>query len=205
MITQAHREHKWHMGHKVTGHEGQCAHFHGHEYTITFYCEASLGQLDSVGRVIDFSVIKEKLCSWIDENWDHKFMISSSDSVALALQELDPEGVVIVAFNPTAENIASQLLGLSYTLLSGTGVKVTKIILYETSKCGVTLDANNASYPNISWAGSGAVAAVIPPLTVAVPGVAVVPYTVAPETSSVTDTNTGTDTNNKNEPPHNQD
>lgn len=33
-----------------------------HNGRVTFYCQAD--ELDSVGRVIDFSVIKTSLCNW---------------------------------------------------------------------------------------------------------------------------------------------
>ena len=52
-------------GHRVLGHENKCANAHGHNYVA--YISARSNDLDKVGRVIDFSVLKEKIGGWIDE------------------------------------------------------------------------------------------------------------------------------------------
>jgi len=56
-------------GHRVLGHEGKCAHLHGHRYVAEITVESA--GLDSLGRVVDFSVIKEKVGKWVDENWEY--------------------------------------------------------------------------------------------------------------------------------------
>ena len=78
MITYATRFHDFSCGHRVVGHESHCAHLHGHNYRVHFTVE---GKLDSVGRVLDFSVIKSKLCQWLEDNWDHRFLYWSEDTV----------------------------------------------------------------------------------------------------------------------------
>ena len=50
------RYHDFSYGHRIHGHESVCGHLHGHNGRVTFYCTAS--KLDSVGRVVDFSVIR---------------------------------------------------------------------------------------------------------------------------------------------------
>ena len=102
------RYHDFSTGHRVYGHESKCAHLHGHNYRIHLTVEAD--QLDTVGRVMDFSVIKEKLCYWLEEEWDHKFLVWNMDPFAKTLKELDPKGTVIVNFNPTAENMGQYLI-----------------------------------------------------------------------------------------------
>ena len=67
------RYHDISCGHRVANHESKCAHLHGHNYRITFECAAE--ELDNVGRVLDFSVIKSTLCEWLEANWDHHFLI----------------------------------------------------------------------------------------------------------------------------------
>lgn len=136
----AERYHDFSMGHKVTGHESKCAHLHGHNYRCHFSVK-SVNGLDKVGRVIDFSVIKTKLCQWLEDNWDHKFLIFKDDRMAKKLKAMDPKGVVIVNFNPTAENMADHLLFvISVKQLKDTGCIVTKIVLEETRKCSVTYE-----------------------------------------------------------------
>ena len=76
---QVHREHEIHCGHRVVGHEGKCRHLHGHGYVIHFTCEAENGELDSIGRVIDFGEVKSKLCMWLEDNWDHRTLLWSAD------------------------------------------------------------------------------------------------------------------------------
>lgn len=133
MIT-ATRYHDFSAGHRVYGHESKCAHLHGHNYRV-FFTVAAEYNLDTLGRVMDFSVIKEKLCYWVEENWDHKFLIFSMDPKARALQQLD-ETVVVVPFNPTAENMASYLLNsVGPDQLEGTGVRLVKVSVEETRKC----------------------------------------------------------------------
>lgn len=132
------RYHDFSAGHRVCNHESKCAHLHGHNYRVTFHCQAfntPTGQ-DSLGRVIDFSVIKATLCEWLEENWDHKFLVWEEDPFADQLRGMDPEGVVLVPFNPTAENMGLHLLNVvAPNQLSGTGVSVVEISVEETRKC----------------------------------------------------------------------
>ena len=154
----ANRYHDISVGHRVVGHEGKCRHLHGHNYRIHFFCEAA--KLDELGRVIDFSVIKEKLCMWLETNWDHKFLAWEKDTLICSLDSLmfqnsdNPtanikdednkffnESIVWVDFNPTAENLAEYLLNIiGPRQLAGTGVTLTKVIIEETRKCSVTCE-----------------------------------------------------------------
>jgi 6-pyruvoyltetrahydropterin/6-carboxytetrahydropterin synthase len=135
----AERYHDFSTGHRVYGHESKCAHLHGHNYRITFTVEAE--QLDTVGRVMDFSVIKNLLCEWVEENWDHKFLIWSNDPFAEELKKIDPDGVVTVAFNPTAENMGQYLIDVVAPIqLEGTGVTLIKVRVEETRKCSVEVE-----------------------------------------------------------------
>lgn len=134
---QVQRYHDICAGHRVHGHEGKCAHLHGHNYRIHFTCESQ--GLDSVGRVVDFSVIKEKLCMFVERFWDHKFLIWYDDPDAKALAAMDPDGVVLVGFNPTAENLAAHLvLEIAPNQLFGTGVRLVECRIEETAKCSAS-------------------------------------------------------------------
>jgi len=124
-------------GHRVLNHESKCANPHGHNYVAWIHAEAPA--LDNIGRVIDFSVLKEKVGAWIEENWDHTFILSVLDlRLRLLLQETPDrnKAVFVAAFNPTAENMATYLLhGVCPMVLEGTGVTVTKVTLFETENC----------------------------------------------------------------------
>ena len=150
---QAHRYHDISCGHRVVGHESKCRHLHGHNYRVHFYCESD--QLDEVGRVIDFSVIKSNLCMWLEENWDHKFLCWVKDYLMQSIAIRDPykehlverdeddfyNSFASVPFNPTAENMAEYLLvEIGPKQLQGTGVTLTKVVIEETRKCAVTME-----------------------------------------------------------------
>lgn len=135
MKTSAVRYHDICCGHRVVGHEGKCKNLHGHNYR--FHFEITSSTLDKVGRVLDFSVIKTTLCEWLEDSWDHKMLIWSEDPMLESLKEIDPT-VVVVDFNPTAENIAGYFLFyIAPKLLKGTGATLSRITIEETRKCSV--------------------------------------------------------------------
>lgn len=140
MTHQVKRYHDISCGHRVHGHEGKCAHLHGHNYRIHFVCESfEMAPLDAIGRVIDFGVLKEKLCMWLEEHWDHKFLVWEKDPLANYLWELDKDGVVKVPFNPTAENMAEYLVRVvASEQLKETDVVLVECTIEETRKCSVT-------------------------------------------------------------------
>lgn len=136
MITAV-RYHDFSCGHRVHGHENKCAHLHGHNYRVTFHCSAA--SLDNVGRVLDFGVMKDRLCSWLERAWDHKMLLWKDDPLAPALLALVPADIVLVPFNPTAENMADFILReAAPALLAGTGVKCVRVDVEETRKCSAT-------------------------------------------------------------------
>lgn len=136
MITCA-RFHDFCAGHRVVGHEGKCKNLHGHNYRVHFICTGK--SLDNVGRIIDFSSIKVRLCDWLEINWDHKMLIWEKDYIYGHLAGLD-QSVVRVPFNPTAENMANYLLHTigPKVLADVKDVKLIEVIVEETRKCSAT-------------------------------------------------------------------
>lgn len=136
MSWQAERYHDISVGHRVHNHESKCANLHGHNYRIHFHCQAD--KLDTVGRVIDFSDIKSRLCMWLEDNWDHKMLIWSDDPMLDDLRILD-HTVVEVPFNPTAENIAEHLVRIvGPQQLADTGIILVLCRVDETRKCSAS-------------------------------------------------------------------
>lgn len=134
------RYHDFSTGHRVYGHESKCAHLHGHNYRVHLTVEAET--LDTVGRVLDFSVINTLLCEWLEENWDHKFLAWEYDPFASTLKTLDPTGTVIVGFNPTAENMGQYLVDVvGPQQLKNTTCKLVHVNIEETRKCSVAVVA----------------------------------------------------------------
>lgn len=145
MSFQAKRYHDICAGHRVVGHEGKCRNLHGHNYRIHFTCEAE--GLDSVGRVVDFSVINTTLCQWLEEQWDHRMLLWEQDPLVCgygryggqSLLDFDST-IIIVPFNPTAENIAKHLVMFVGPMLLPAGVKLVRVEVEETRKCAAVYE-----------------------------------------------------------------
>ncbi len=132
------RFHDISAGHRVVGHEGACAHLHGHNYRV-YFTVASHAGLDHIGRVIDFSMIKSRLCYWLERNWDHKMLIWYMDPQCREIKAVDPEGVNIIGFNPTAEEMARHLVQfVGPRELADTDVQLISVEVQETRKCSAT-------------------------------------------------------------------
>lgn len=126
-------------GHRVMGHESKCATLHGHNGVIWVH-SSPIVELDSLGRVIDFSVIKSVIGNWVDENWDHTMIIFKDDlkTIDLLSQAPSHKALFILDKNPTAENLAHFLLWtICPKLLKGKGIIVHKIVFWETENCYV--------------------------------------------------------------------
>lgn len=133
----ASRYHDFSAGHKVTGHENKCAHLHGHNYRVHFSLRSNM-VTDELGRVVDFSVIKSILCQWLENNWDHRFLMFDQDPKISELSNLFPGDIVSCEWNPTAENMAKHLIQVvAPKELKGTGCTLVKCVIEETRKCSV--------------------------------------------------------------------
>ena len=133
LMLSASRYHDISCGHVVFGHENKCQHLHGHNYRIHFNIT---GECDAVGRVIDFGVIKSLLCEWLEDNWDHRFLVWENHPLALGLKALDIQGVLLLPFNPTAENMAQYLLMvIGPQQLVDWPVRLIQVVVEETAKC----------------------------------------------------------------------
>lgn len=136
------------------GHENKCAHMHGHNYKVELHAESERSSVDTdnIGRVIDFSVLKEKIGTWIDERWDHGFILHDTDIAAVKAlsvfektmsREFEIKGepnfiqkLFLLPFNPTAENMAKYLLQVvGPAELAGTGVRLCRVVVHETYSC----------------------------------------------------------------------
>lgn len=149
---EASRYHDISTGHKVTGHENKCSHLHGHNYRVHFFVQKVNQGTDAIGRVLDFSVIKEKLCMWLEEYWDHRFLVFFEDPLAKVLLEADPAGVVVCNFNPTAENMARYLVErVGPDELIGTGCRLVCVKIDETAKCSASYNLTSDSGNKLGW------------------------------------------------------
>jgi len=125
---------KFCAGHRLYKHGGKCEHFHGHNYVADFFVTGD--EQDSVGRVVDFATLKNQCKGWLDEHWDHSFLISHEDENAReALDMVKPSRYFILPYNPTAENMAKYLLEEACpSLLEGTGGRAIRVRIWETDE-----------------------------------------------------------------------
>lgn len=138
MPITAKRYHDISCGHRVCGHESKCQHLHGHNYRVHFTIS---GESDHLGRVLDFSVIKRLLCQWLEDNWDHKFLMWEKDPLLQQVAAADPRGVEPVPFNPTAEAMCQYLVEVvGPEQLKGTGTTLLSVQIDETAKCSAVYD-----------------------------------------------------------------
>lgn len=147
-------------GHRVMGHENKCAHLHGHNYVVHLRAQAlpSCDTVDGIGRVVDFSVLKEKVGGWIENFWDHGFILHRDDvagqmamgafitemnaahyrGIPIVKQGPDPfkQKTYFMPYNPTAENMAKYLLEVvGPEVLKGLSVRLVGVIVEETENC----------------------------------------------------------------------
>jgi 6-pyruvoyltetrahydropterin/6-carboxytetrahydropterin synthase len=150
MITVT-RKLEFDAGHRLLGHEGKCAHYHGHRFAvlITVQTDPDLQPgLDSVGRVIDFGCIKEKVGYWIDEKLDHNMILHRDDPLRSFLDYGIVGGygkkpyIMPNGENPTSENIAKLICDESFNLLPKE-VLVTQVEVYETPNCSAIYVPNS--------------------------------------------------------------
>ena len=80
------------------------------------------------------------MLGWLDDHWDHAFLIYEEDANALAaIQMVEPVKYFVMPDNPTAENMARYLLEVvAPHVLTDLGVVTRQVSLWETSEsCAV--------------------------------------------------------------------
>ena len=116
-------------GHRLLGYDGKCAFPHGHTYRAEVFLESDT--LDPQGLVFDFTELKRRVKSWIDDNWDHSFLLNSRDTELInglapaskgRIYRFDEE-------NPSCEVLSREL----YTkIVELCGVSPVKVRLWES-------------------------------------------------------------------------
>jgi len=105
--------------HALRDYPGECQRLHGHNWKLEV--EVASAELDQLGMVVDFKVIKQAARE-LTAQLDHRY-----------LNDIEPFDTV----NPTAENIAAWFYrGLS-NKLSNARVRVSSVTLWETERACV--------------------------------------------------------------------
>jgi 6-pyruvoyltetrahydropterin/6-carboxytetrahydropterin synthase len=131
-------------GHRLLDYGGKCASPHGHNYRAEVVVAAD--QLDRLDMLDDFGLIKTTLKQWINENWDHAFLVNSRDRELIeALKTVSASRVCEFAeANPTAETLAATLFKAMDARLTS---KVIRVTVWETSLQWASFTSPNASGP----------------------------------------------------------
>ena len=127
-------------GHRLLNYNGKCANLHGHNGKAVITLEAM--RLDDLGMVVDFSLVKQLIGKWIDSYLDHKMILHQDDPLIPELMRLG-EPFVVVAENPTAENIATMI----YEHAAGEGLPVVEVTLWETENSYATYTGPESDIP----------------------------------------------------------
>jgi 6-pyruvoyltetrahydropterin/6-carboxytetrahydropterin synthase len=127
-------------GHRVMGHENKCKYLHGHRYVLEVTARAD--ELDSIGRVVDFGVLKTVIKEWIDENLDHNVILHQDDkSLGSLISGETGQKIYYLKSNPTAENIALHIkYDIIPLLFTKNSFDIVKIRLYETPNAYVEVN-----------------------------------------------------------------
>jgi len=111
--------------HRLLNYNGKCENLHGHNGKIEI--EISTYNLNNEEIVMDFTEIKEKAGRWLNENLDHKTILSRKDPLVKALKK-NHQKLFLIDRNPTAE-ILCQII---YKNLNKLGIKAETIKFWET-------------------------------------------------------------------------
>ncbi len=125
------RDFSFSYGHRLYRYEGKCRRLHGHNALarVVVDCE----KLDEQGMALDFVNIKSSIGSWLDEEFDHRVLLSKDDPLAKTLLDVG-EPVVLFDGNPTAELLAKTIFERALSL----GMNVKQVDFWETEKCRAT-------------------------------------------------------------------
>ena len=104
--------------HYLRGYEGKCKTLHGHTWKVELVIEK--GELDKLGMVVDFAVMKKQLKEFLDEI-DH-----------VHLNELP----CFEDINPTTENLARYIFE-EFPKRYRT-VQLKKVTVWESDQAGIT-------------------------------------------------------------------
>ena len=129
-------------GHRISTHNSQCRHLHGHRYSIEITLSGNIitdegGALQ--GMVMDFSEVKRIAKSALVDQWDHAFLVYSGDTKVLQfLQSIEGHKTVVLDVQPTAENLAEiafATLDDAYQDIYGNYLQLERVRLFETPNC----------------------------------------------------------------------
>jgi 6-pyruvoyltetrahydropterin/6-carboxytetrahydropterin synthase len=144
MSTEITRRLYFDAGHRVALAESKCCNPHGHRYMVDVTVSAKV--LTAEGFVVDFGKVKALLGGWIDENLDHTTIVGRGDEFMMLVAKGweghyllplagDAKKFFVMDEAPTAENLAFLLYEKAVELLTGCGIDVDCVDVWETPNC----------------------------------------------------------------------
>lgn len=130
------KEFSFEMSHVLSDYDGPCRNVHGHSYRL-FVTVAGTPLNDpgnaKNGMVIDFNELKRIVNDAIINTFDHSIAVSSNyDEEKLSLLKSIFENIVVVNYQPTCENLATDFAQRVRDRFPG-HVKLHSLRLYETA------------------------------------------------------------------------
>lgn len=129
-------------GHRISTHNSQCRHLHGHRYAIEITLSGNIITDEGVaeqGMVMDFSEVKRIANKVLVDKWDHAFLVYSGDTRLINfLRSLEDHKTVVFDSQPTAENLALaafRILDKAYSDNYGDHLQLERVRIYETPNC----------------------------------------------------------------------
>jgi 6-pyruvoyltetrahydropterin/6-carboxytetrahydropterin synthase len=129
-------------GHRISTHNSQCRHLHGHRYVIEISLSGNIISEVGVaeqGMVMDFSEVKRIAKKVLVDKWDHAFLVYSGDTpVVNFLQSLENHKTIVLDSQPTAENlalVAFRILDKAYVDKYGNQLRLEQVRIFETPNC----------------------------------------------------------------------
>lgn len=134
--------------HRIMNEAVKCYNLHGHRFRV----EVTIGysRSGSLGYAVDFKEIKRVIGQWIDSHLDHTCILNPMDEDLINLCRESKWNLYLMGmgnkgdYNPSAENLASELLYIFKALMDNDTLSVVGVKLYETPNCWV--DATKVDY-----------------------------------------------------------
>jgi len=129
--------------HRLMNHKGKCKNLHGHTYKL----EVSLtsNKLTPDGMVVDFTILKNLVQKWVDDNLDHSTILNKDDRKVIEFCQKMGFRSYLINGEPTAENMTQVIYDQIKRVLDANkdvlldDLKISYIKLWETStsNCGI--------------------------------------------------------------------
>lgn len=127
---------RWEAAHRLPQLPGKCRSLHGHSWQawVTVSGAVDNGE-DGDGTVLDMSLIKDRVQTWVDANWDHATLLWIEDPLVERMAGVDGMRVFTFSGYPTVENVADVLRDIAVDLIESRhrpGVVVRRVVVAET-------------------------------------------------------------------------